>query len=393
MMEDSRARFERELIASPALQERLGAIGMPEAFEEAAIAAAAELGIVLPPGALSDRGGNDSIGTSRFQPAPVELGRWPEIGWLPARSAAGSRRLAFDWAWFGSRGLTEPFYEDSVRRMATRPLSQAFRMRTALDALVAGAAQEDTLAPQGFVFHMSRCGSTLAAQMLAAVPHHLVVSEAEPIDAVVQWARASEVAMDARIAALRAVVAALGRRRSDSVRRYFVKLDCWHALALPLFRAAFPDVPWIFLYRDPAEVMVSQARMPGAHLGMPGLVPEEAAAVFSIESHGARVLAALLSAAAEHQALGGGMLVNYAGLVPAMAAAIPAHFGFAPDADERAAMVAAAARDAKAPDAHFVADSASKRAAVTPAIAAAVGRYLHSPYERLEALRIRQPYH
>jgi hypothetical protein len=36
--------------------------------------------------------------------------------------------------------------------------------------------------PDGFVFHMSRCGSTLVAQMLAVVPDHVVVSEAEPLD-------------------------------------------------------------------------------------------------------------------------------------------------------------------------------------------------------------------
>lgn len=383
--------FRRAVIASPALQQRLGTIEMPDLFEAESAIAAAELGIALPQGALADGGGHDPIGLSRFQPAPVELDRWPQRGWLPARSVLTGGAPAFDWAWFGSRALSEPLYEDTVRRMAGRPLSRIFRTRTSLDALIAGAAQEETVPPHGFIFHMSRCGSTLAAQVLAAVPDHVVVSEPEPLDAVVHWAAASGVPFDMQVAALRAIVAALGRNRSGSARRYFLKLDAWHILALPLFRAAFPEVPWVFLYREPEEVMVSHVRMPGMHFVGGGMLPVELrvdpGASFSLEDHGAKVLAQLLRAAAEHLALGGGMLVDYAGLPEAMDAAIPAHFGFTPDAGERAAMAAAKLRDAKAPDLAFRPDSQSKRAAVTAVTADAVARHLRAPYDRLEVLR------
>ncbi|WP_423605582.1 sulfotransferase [Sphingomonas sp. MS122] len=370
---DAVEMFQRAVLASGPLQERLGAIEMPDAFEAETAAAAAEIGIVLPALALVGR-------------RATALDRWPDLGWLPARSLPDGAALAFEWAWFGAGRLTDPFYGDSVRRMGVRPFSRAFRPRTSLDVLIAGAAGEEALAPQGFVFHMSRCGSTLAAQMLAAVPHHIVVSEAAPIDAIVQWASESSAPLEDRLAALRAIVAALGRDRSGAARRYFVKLDSWHVLALPLFRAAFPDVPWIFLYRDPAEVMVSQMRMPGLHLASPRVAVEPNRA-FSLEAHGSQVLARFLTAAGESLALGGGMLVNYAGLAQAMQADVPRHFGFLPDAEESAAMAGAQARDAKAPGEPFVADAAAKRAAVTPAIAAAVEAFLRKPYARLEDLR------
>lgn len=390
-IEDPSALFRRAVIASPALQARLGAIEMPDLFEAESAAVAAELGIIPLSESRAGGGGHDPAGLSHPRQGSVELNRWPGIGWLPARSIPAGGAPAFDWAWFGDHALTEPFYEDAVRRMAARPFSQAFRTRTTLDALVAGAAAEATLAPQGLIFHMSRCGSTLAAQMLAAVPDHVVISEAGPIDAVVQWAAASDAPIEIQITALRAIVAAFGRNRSGSARRLFLKLDAWHVLALPLFRAAFPDVPWVFLYREPEEVMVSQVRMPGMHFAAGGMLPAELgvdpAAAFSIEEHGASVLAQLLRAAAAHHPSGGGMLVDYTDLPAAMDAAIPAHFGFVPDADERAAMAAAKSRDAKSPDARFKADSQSKRAAVTPAIAAAVARHLRAPYAELETLR------
>lgn len=372
---DEYARFRDAVIASPALQARLGAFDRPEAFEDEARAVATEL--ALP-------------GLSRFECAKAELNRWPSAGWLPARSITTGSPPAFDWAWFGERRLTEPFYADSVRQMASRPFSSAFRIRTGLDAIIAGAARESTLAPSGLIFHMSRCGSTLAAQMLAAVPHHSVVPEAEPIDAVVQWAAMPGIPADRQMAALRGIVAAFGRDRGGAARRYFLKLDAWHILSLPLYRAAFPDVPWIFLYRDPEEVMVSQMRLPGTHFGggVVGLGSSDDGIPFTREGFGARVLARLLSAAADHQSLGGGMLVDYATLPVQMADAIPAHFGFVPDAAERVAMASAASRDAKAPDLGFAADAPAKRAEVTPAIRAAVEAHLAPPYVRLEQLRL-----
>jgi len=320
----------------------------------------------------------------------VKLDAWPQIGWLPVRAVPGQDGPGFDWAWFGDRPLSEPLFEDSVNRMALRPLSRLFRTRTNLNALIAGAAQEETLVPDGLVFHMSRCGSTLVAQMLAAVPHHIVASEAAPIDAMFQWATQSGVSFDEQVIALRAVVAALGRNRSGSSRRFFLKLDAWNVIGLPLFRAAFPSTPWIFLYRAPEEVMVSHMGMPGVHFAggvMPGVSTWGADGVFSIEDQGASILARYLGAAVEHFSVGGGLLVNYADLRPAMESRIPQHFGFDPDPEERAAMAAATRRHSKAPDQTYTDDTERKRAAVTPEIAAAVRRHLELPYAQIEALR------
>ncbi len=382
-------RFRDALLASAELQARLGVFEDPALFEAEARVIAAELG--LDPDRVSfEMGGHDPLGISRFMGAPVTLDHWPQIGWLPVRSVPGQGEPAFDWAWFGDRALREPLFEDSVRRMAGRPLSRLYRTRTDLAALIAGATEEETLAPDGLVFHMSRCGSTLVAQMLAAVPHHIVASEAAPIDDVLQWAMASGVPFDRQVAALRAVVAALGRNRSGGARRYFLKLDAWHIFALPLFRAAFPATPWIFLYRQPEEVVVSHIGMPGMHFVTGMLSATEtidAESIASLEDRGAAVLARYLDAAVAHFPTGRGMLVNYADLRAAMERAIPVHFGFEPDAEERAAMLDATTRNSKAPDQAYSDDTERKRAAVTPEIAAAVQQHLRASYDRIEAFR------
>jgi hypothetical protein len=303
---------------------------------------------------------------------------------LPARVRQDGATRTLDWAYFGPRRLAEPFYADAVAQVrrsgAVPPVS------TPLADLVDWAERPAFLEPAGLIFHMSRCGSTLASQMLAACGSHIVVSEAGPIDAVVRL----EADDRERIDLLRAMVVALGQIRNGETR-YFVKLDSWHACALPLFRRAFPRTPWAFLYRDPAAVMVSHVRRTGMQM-VSDLIPPD---LYGLDRGGqtwgedyfARVLAAICEAAERGHAAGGGLLLNYDALPQAAWARLLPHFGVSPTSGEVDAMAAAARFDAKAPGARFAPDVAAKRSAVTPQIAAAVERDLTAVYARLEALR------
>ncbi|MFC3579895.1 sulfotransferase [Sphingomonas hylomeconis] len=382
------ADFRALVLADPSLQARLGAIDRPDDYLAAMLASAAAQGLPLDPAAAQQAMGGGAPGIGRRMAAPVSLDRWPLPGWRPARSIATGAAPAFDWAWFGTQAPVQPFYDEAARQAATRPFSAMFRARTTFDTLVSGAPAPPAATPAGFVFHMSRCGSTLVAQMLAAVAHHIVLAEPEPLDAVVQWGVASAMPLPARVSALRAMIAALAGDLTG--KRLFVKLDSWHVLALPLFRAAFPDVPWIFLYRDPIEVMVSHSRMPGIQT-VAGLLPDHlfgsAGAAMPREEYCAHVLHRILQAVLDHWPSGGGLLVDYAELPAAMAQRIPGHFGFTPDASESAAMRSVPGRHAKFPGAPFVADAAGKRAAASAAIRAAVAPCLDPVHARLSALR------
>lgn len=382
--QDDLARLRHVVQGATELQARLGAHQMPDAFTADLLAITADHGLTI--------GAETLYEAMRPGSAPTPAHAWPGQGWLPARPVAAGDAPAFDWAWFGTDPIREPFFSDSVARMANRPFSRMFRMRTDFAALCNGAGEEPMRRPDGLIFHMSRCGSTLAAQVLSAVPDSIVMSEPESVNAVVQWARQSNAPFAGKVAALRAVVAALGRDRSGTTKRYFVKLDAWHTLALPLFRAAFPDVPWAFLYRAPEEVMVSHARMPGVHMA-PGALPSALIDVAfvdssSLQDYGARVLARICDAVIEHWPMGGGLLVNYRDVATAVQHAIPAHFGFAPDADEAQAMARAGSRDAKAPERDFASDSKSKRGEVTAKITQAIEMHLGASYTKLETMRV-----
>jgi hypothetical protein len=159
---------------------------------------------------------------------------------------------------------------------------------------------------------------------------------------------------------------------------------------LPLWRRAFPQTPWAFLYREPAEVMVSHARRTGMQM-VASLVPP---AFYGIDPDGqtwgedyrAQVLAAICGSALREHA-SGGLLVSYDELPRAVWTRILPHFGVTPSAEELAAMAAAARFDAKSPGVPFSADAAAKRDQTTTAIDAAVERRLAEIYRKLECLR------
>jgi len=120
--------------------------------------------------------------------------------------------------------------------------------RTPIAELGDWHAASPGMMPAGFIFHMSRCGSTLISQMLAALPQTVVISEASPIDWLARTTRVSE---PVRSQWLRWMVSALGQRRSGTENRYFIKFDSPTVMALPFIRRVFPSVPWVFAFRNP----------------------------------------------------------------------------------------------------------------------------------------------
>jgi hypothetical protein len=318
---------------------------------------------------------------------------WPPKGWLPVRAQWRDRKLYLDWIYLGPRRLSDPFFEETVLRYQSKPFNRLFRTSTPIDALPGWLRTHPGLAPTGFIFHMSRCGSTLVSQMLAAIPGNLVVAEAGPIDAVVQARQARpDLDHEQHAAWLRWMVGALGQPRDGAERHFFVKLDSWHALALPLFRRAFPTVPWIFLYRDPVEVLVSQIRQRGIHT-VHGLTGD---AVFGFpashatqppETYCAEVLARICDAVLREYAPGAALLVNYRQLPAALWSDVLPHFGLSCSDGDRAAMADAARYDAKHRELPFVDDSAAKQALATNKIRSAAGP-LGALHARLEALRL-----
>ncbi|KFA94138.1 aspartyl beta-hydroxylase [Archangium violaceum] len=316
--------------------------------------------------------------------------------WFPVRVHAREGGFDVEWCHLGGQRFTEPFFDDTIQRRLRYPFNWLFRHQTSLDELAELEALSPGLPPTGLIFHMSRCGSTLLAQTLAALPRNIVLSEPAPVDTVLRARWGEETPTEEqRIAWLRGMVSVLGRKRHATERHLFIKFDAWALLQWPLIQRAFPGVPWLFLYRDPVEVMASHLRHSGAHL-VPGVLepallgwsPEQLPGM-PREEYGARVLASLCEAAlgAWESRRGPARLVEYRELPAVIPSLYSELFGLELSGEELAVMREAMGKDAKNPALPFEDDSAMKQRALTGPAREAVERWVRPLYARLETAR------
>ena len=179
------------------------------------------------------------------QPQEAEL-IWADIGEV----------LPLEWQFlFSLKAIAEK--EGALRTFRT-PIGEIAGAR---------AAAGDIVAPSGFIFHMSRCGSTLLGNVLGGTPRHLVINQPGSLQDGIwtyltkDWAETADLkkgaVSDDVLSICRDLICLNLRRRSSSPLRGFIKFRSWAVLFLPLIRRAFPDVPCLFLYRDPNDVLAS----------------------------------------------------------------------------------------------------------------------------------------
>lgn len=315
-------------------------------------------------------------------------------GWFPARltwsEAGGEAEL--DWVQFNGPRFEEAFLEETIQACMQRPFNLLFRRRTGLEALERWAEASPGIAPTGFVFHVSRCGSTLLAHLLRQIPDALVLSEPGPVDALIRAnAAAPRIGRARRVYLLRAMVSALGQRRSSGQGRLFIKFDAWNLLHLDLIREAFPETPWVLLYRDPLEVLVSAVAQRGVHtqphMMPPGLFGLEAeAGQAPAEQYCARVLAALYRAGLEGHDPARSILLNYAELPEAASARVLPHFGVEPDPETLSHLRGTAGFNPKQ-GTIFVPDVDRKQFGASEAARAADTQWMRRLYDELEERR------
>ena len=105
-------------------------------------------------------------------------------GWLPIDAVVTKERPGLIWMDMRGVSFSEPFFQQTVERLrAERPARP--EVFTEFDALVQLEKISDSLRPSGFIFHSSRCGSTLVANACKALNNSIVISEAYAVDKLV----------------------------------------------------------------------------------------------------------------------------------------------------------------------------------------------------------------
>ena len=118
------------------------------------------------------------------------------------------------------------------------------------------------------VFHESRCGSTLVANLLASMnpAQHRVYSESPPPITALKSV-CGEVyehcSLPTAAHVLQDVIHLMSRSDDPAETTVFFKIQSAGSRNIPVFLRAFPDTPWMFVYREPVQVMMSH--LPSQH--------------------------------------------------------------------------------------------------------------------------------
>lgn len=139
----------------------------------------------------------------------------------------------------------EPFWEQTVAGAVGRP---ELRPLDSFPEVMEGVQ------PTGFIFHMTRCGSTLISRAFASLPQHRVLSEPGAFQSLL---RQPGMGAAERSRWLRKLMVAHAWGVGAAGKPLFVK---WHSGINRFVRFiewVYPSVPKLFLTRDPVEVLVS----------------------------------------------------------------------------------------------------------------------------------------
>lgn len=312
---------------------------------------------------------------------------------MPVDAVVVDGRPGLTWMDMSDVELKEPFFQQTVDRVRDEEPWRDAGLFTQFDALLQLDQVLPRVQPSGFIFHSSRCGSTLVANVCRALDDAIVVSEANPIDKLV--ARfitdgGDPVKESLYSVLLRAVVNALAYSNSGNKSRVFVKFSCCGVSQLERIRRIWPAVPWIFLYRDPVETIVSNMTTVPAWLldedhrilaHITGTTPA-AVAEMSLEERCARSIGSFYSTA-HGVANDHGMLLNYNQI---SVTNILDFFNVSPSAEELERITSGSRVYSKEVSGarEFVPDAEAKQNSASNRIRQLVEEFAIGPYQLLE---------
>lgn len=313
--------------------------------------------------------------------------------YFPTALYLGASEIEVEWENLGPEPLTEAFFGQTVEKRR-RTLIHWPRRLTGLAALDALVKERPGLFPSGFIFHMSRCGSTLMSRMLASLEGSTVIAEPTILNLALDADR-PYLTDEVRDGLVKNVVSALAQRRSARDTHVFIKHTSADLLQAKRMLRCFPDVKWVFMHRDPIEVAVSMfekangwlsQKRAGHPLKLPGFLPKELTAM-SNEEYCAVMLSSFLEAAmraCDERCL----ILDYRDLPGAVPGRVTRHFGIEITAAERQRMLEVAAIYSKdnSVSERFVADSARKQSNASRELRAAIERHTADTYNALTRL-------
>jgi len=204
-------------------------------------------------------------------------------GWIPYKLTHVQNWPLCHWLDTGDAPFTEPFFDETIIKCrSANNKGRGFEQVSSLDMILDWAQDLDESIPNAFIFHISRCGSTLVSQLLASSSKNVSLAEVPFFDDLLRLPFKYKGFSEAKIngllnAAIKYYsykITANEKPGEQKAERLFIKADSWHIIFYAQLRRLFPEVPFILMYRSPDEVFWSHRKQAGMQ-AVPGLIEPE----------------------------------------------------------------------------------------------------------------------
>jgi hypothetical protein len=182
---------------------------------------------------------------------------------IPVDAQTDNGRVVVRWLDIGDGQFREPFFKQTIENRR-QELGRTASHDTGIDEVIAAAKALPEAGPAGFIFHVSRCGSTLVMNALKLDLKVVGLSEPQIFSKLlapfmwgmheidnVEWAQTRE-------ELLRALVTIYAHCSNEYRRQVVIKFPSVGILWMSALRSIWPAVPYIVITRNPIEVVVSQ---------------------------------------------------------------------------------------------------------------------------------------
>ncbi len=313
--------------------------------------------------------------------------------WIPYSYHARSRNIF--WCLPDGRA-TEPFHDQFISRCRQRILLNQLlvpRTQLSLSETSPNELGQTEFQPAGFVFHLSRCGSTLVSGSFAEIEHASVLSESQLLTEFVLDPTLSEHEKQQCLPNLIRWQGEGGKESGKTSKpQVLIKWNAWDIFSWQMIRKLYSQTPVVLLVRNPEEILASHHRNAGRHMsGDPSLKcvhPVFGDTNSSLLDFRIGVLSALQKAMLVTSTEDGVMVVDYRQLNAAGIQRISEHFGIALESAVLKCIQQRMQRHSKEPERRFSPDSLQKQQVFNPAEQNRIRQHLLPAFQELQALSL-----
>ena len=150
-----------------------------------------------------------------------------------------------------------PFLHQGIKRYQTNH-NKKNTLLISLDELLKTYDEKEHIKPTGFIFHLTRCGSTLITQVLAQMPNTRNLNEPMILGQVISKWLKGMLSKEQTLSLIKIIVDSFITSSDQQPSFYFIKLATWQKHIFQFVSQLYPNTPIIFLVRDPLEILASQ---------------------------------------------------------------------------------------------------------------------------------------